>query len=314
MVLIDEMRIALPLVRADARLVRADAPQRTGTYVIVFDNARAPWPGICHWVWPSFVASGCGGGPPPVPLTGFAQGPEVHGGGLSRCDGVISRCIIFNNSSRWGAGLYDCHGAISNCRVTSNAADVEGGGVAFCHGLITNCIVSANISGNAGGGLYSCNGPIRSCLVSANRAALEGGGLSQCAGTIVNCTVVGNRLTYGGAVLGGAIADCTGDVRNSIFWDNGTPFAHSSTTPAYSVVPPGTALETGSFSQDPLFVTPGHWDADGYWIDGDYHLLPSSPAIDAGDPATRIVPADTDLDGRPRLIGDRVDLGAYETP
>ncbi|MCH7591799.1 MAG: hypothetical protein IH989_03325 [Planctomycetes bacterium] len=237
-----------------------------------------------------------------------------NGGGLSRCDGVITGCMLSGNSSRWGAGLFDCQGTVSNCRVIANAADVAGGGLAYCHGPITNCIVSANTSGNAGGGLYSCNGPIRSCLVSANRAALEGGGLSQCAGTIVNCTVVGNRLTFGGVFPGGAIANCTGDIRNLIFRDNGTPYAHSSTTPAYSIVPFGAALGTGSFSEDPLFVTPGYWNADGYWIDGNYHLLPSSPAINAGDPATPIAPADTDVDGCPRVIGDRVDLGAYETP
>lgn len=235
------------------------------------------------------------------------------GGGMSRCDGTISECIVSDNSARWGAGLDDCQGAILNCRVTGNSADVAGGGFAYCHGPITNCIVSANTSGNAGGGLYECNGPIHSCLVSANRAAISGG-FSRCAGTIANCTVVGNRAITFSTVSSAAIANCTGDVRNSIFWNNGTPYAYRSTTPTYSIVPPGRALGTGSFSEDPLFVIPGHWDPDGYWIDGDYHLTQNSPAIEAGDPTTPVAPGDTDLDGRPRVIGDRIDLGAYEKP
>ena len=48
---------------------------------------------------------------------------------------------------------------------------------------------------------------------------------------------------------------------------------------------------------------------------GDYHLLPSSPLIDAGDPATA---AGSDMDGKPRIVdgnGDgtaRRDMGAFE--
>ena len=48
---------------------------------------------------------------------------------------------------------------------------------------------------------------------------------------------------------------------------------------------------------------------------GDYHLLPGSPLIDAGDPAT---PAGSDMDGKPRIVDGNVDgtarrdMGAFE--
>jgi hypothetical protein len=48
------------------------------------------------------------------------------------------------------------------------------------------------------------------------------------------------------------------------------------------------------------------------WIDGDYRLQPISPCIDAGDPNYVPEPNETDLDGRPRVIGGRIDMGAYE--
>ncbi|MHC4501535.1 MAG: LamG-like jellyroll fold domain-containing protein [Planctomycetota bacterium] len=44
----------------------------------------------------------------------------------------------------------------------------------------------------------------------------------------------------------------------------------------------------------------------------DYHLLPDSPCIDAGDPDYVAEPNETDLDGNPRVIGGRIDMGAYE--
>jgi len=61
-------------------------------------------------------------------------------------------------------------------------------------------------------------------------------------------------------------------------------------------------------------MAPGYWDANGTWSDGDYHLLPTSPCIDAGDPNYIPEPNETDLDGDPRVMGVRIDMGAYESP
>jgi hypothetical protein len=45
---------------------------------------------------------------------------------------------------------------------------------------------------------------------------------------------------------------------------------------------------------------------------GDFHLAPGSAAIDAGDPAFVPGPGEVDLDGRDRVLGGRVDVGADE--
>ena len=53
---------------------------------------------------------------------------------------------------------------------------------------------------------------------------------------------------------------------------------------------------------------------NAYVHNGDYRLLPDSPCINAGDPDYIAEPNETDLDGKPRVIGGRIDMGAYEYP
>jgi hypothetical protein len=95
---------------------------------------------------------------------------------------------------------------------------------------------------------------------------------------------------------------------------------------SYSCVPILTGF-FGNIDTGPGFVELGYWadpndpnivgdpnDPNTIWIGGDYHLQTESPCINAGDPNYVPEPDDTDLDGRPRVIGGRIDMGAYETP
>jgi hypothetical protein len=76
--------------------------------------------------------------------------------------------------------------------------------------------------------------------------------------------------------------------------------------------PPGTSLSISAASY--TSYTPYY-----IWVEGDYHLHPISPCIDAGDPDYAAGPNETDLDGNPRVLdgnGDAVpviDMGAYES-
>lgn len=71
----------------------------------------------------------------------------------------------------------------------------------------------------------------------------------------------------------------------------------------YDLVPsdPIGGQNTGNFNADPMFVNAG---ADNF------RLQPASPAVNAGTTFTDIA---RDLDGNPRRVGSRTDLGAYET-
>jgi len=64
-----------------------------------------------------------------------------------------------------------------------------------------------------------------------------------------------------------------------------------------------TTLDANSIFADPLFV-------DNSFTNPDLHLLPNSPAVNAGNPA--LVPEGVDMDEEPRINQGRVDIGADE--
>jgi len=59
----------------------------------------------------------------------------------------------------------------------------------------------------------------------------------------------------------------------------------------------------GNIGADPLFVAPDS---------NDFHLLPDSPCINAGDPDYVAGPDETDIDGELRVMLGRIDMGADE--
>lgn len=201
------------------------------------------------------------------------------------------------------------------------------------------------------GGAIRCSGSspvIADCIITGNRAGdISGSGGAIFSGeysspTITNCTVTGNSAGTGGAIH---CYESNAAVSNCILSDNlaeiGSEIAITSThsdlpcalTLNYTDIQGGRAnvfvgnwsklnSGPGNIDADPRFVQPGYWDHNGtphyiwdnFWVDGDYHLLETSPCVDAGDPSYTPGPNQTDLDGNPRLTGYAVDMGAYEYP
>jgi len=255
---------------------------------------------------------------------------------------TITDCTISGNH---GAGIY-FHGTespsaeISNCEITDNSCV----GISFRAGTINNCTISNN--GNAGI-LCSVSGTaaatISNCIISGNNANFDGGGIRMSARddgivTIINCTITGNQAIRGGGVscrstgntiiTNSIVRNNTGKdiyVWNFVMPPNGdwttepTELTVSYSCPGVIFVQkdpifgdPILIFGDGNIDADPLFVEPGYWDVNGVWVDGDYHLLTDSPCIDAGDPNYVAEPNETDLDGRPRVLLGRIDMGAYE--
>ena len=253
---------------------------------------------------------------------------EFNGGGMSNYDSTpkLTNCTFTANDSSDGdgAGMFNDSSSplLTKCTFSSNLSFWYGAGIHNCHEsspILTNCTFSGNLGWIGGGMLNSdSNATLTNCIFSTNMADLSGGGIENWGSsiTLTNCAFTSNS-GHGGALACNSWrqeSPSNIDVTNCILWDGGDEIWNNDNSVisiAYSDVQNGWPGE-GNIDADPCFVDPGCWDTNEVWIDGDYHLLTSSPCIDAGDPNYIAGPNETDLDGRPRVIGDRIDMGAYE--
>ena len=186
-----------------------------------------------------------------------------------------------------------------------------------------NCVITAN-NATSGGGMYitHCSSPtLINCTITNNSADIDGGGVYVIGGTnprFINCTITDNvAKRSGGGVYVANVGNPDPVIVNSIVRRNtGEQITDNSDnlTVRYSNVEGGWPGE-GNIDADPLFVDPDN---------GDYHLSPGSPSIDAADNTAVPKGIDTDLDGRNRFVDTRctddtgkgkppiVDMGAYE--
>jgi len=237
-------------------------------------------------------------------------GNSAHNDGGGVLSGTLANCSLIRNSAKYGGGAnnaslnnctlsgnwttrYDGGGAFGstlyNCTLTGNSAAQVGGGA----GLVTlnNCVLSSNSAAQQGGGVYY--GTLNNCSVMSNSAD-RGGGASVA--TLVNCTLVGNKAT----TSGGGVADCY--ATNCIIYYNTAPsgsntyFVHGMT---YCCTPLAGGL--GNITNAPLFAD---------YAGGNLRPQTNSPCINAGN--NLAVTNSTDLDGRSRIVGGTVDIGAYE--
>jgi hypothetical protein len=256
---------------------------------------------------------------------------DSHSGAMRNFNStaVLTDCIFTGNSATDDAGAMGNSQTtltLINCTFTANSGS-EGGAIlnSSTDASFTACTFRNNLASAGGGALVSFGGSatLFSCLFSGNWAdgGFSGGGAVLIDGgmvTLTNCTLVGNGTgkTTGGILNDGNILILT----NSILWNN---MDEDGIDQEAQIWPDGTIdvnyscilggwPGAGNISNDPLFVSPGYWDAAGQWVDGDYHLLTDSPCIDAGDPAYIHALGETDLDGQPRVIGGRIDMGAFE--
>ncbi len=202
---------------------------------------------------------------------------------LSHADAVVEGFVLQNGNSGMSSGggvRIEPAGRLFNCILRTNATLKYGGGGALLgDGEVRNCLFHDNYAFEWGGGAYTyteSGAPlVQSCTFSENSAG-EGGGL----------------YLNGPAVL-----------LNSIAWDN-FPSASS------NLYRTGSGQTIQSTLSGPAQSGAGNLGANPRFAAG-FRLAPDSPAIHAGTNQSWMGAA-TDLDGRPRILYDRVDLGAYE--
>ncbi|MGB4775104.1 MAG: choice-of-anchor Q domain-containing protein, partial [Daejeonella sp.] len=190
----------------------------------------------------------------------------------------------------------------------------------------TNCKFTENYALKSGGAMHISNFyaislvVITNCLFSENTTALDGAGgaiiNADASTSIINCTFTKNSSGQGGAIYNfhydSPVVPTT--IINSIFYENtaseeatsGQIYNKSENNNnnlivSYSLVEGGYA-GLGNIDADPSFL-----NAAG----GDFRLSKCSPALNAGN-TNAVVNITTDLEGKPRIFGAAVDMGAYE--
>jgi hypothetical protein len=221
----------------------------------------------------------------------------LNGGGSSAS--TLVNCIITNNSCVGAGPAFSTGGGVSggslvNCIVVDNTSDGHGGGVASS--AVTNCVIKQNRAKGNGGGAF--NATLVNSLILANTSWTNGGGAYG--GIVFNSTIAGNVATNGGGV---AFA-ISGSVLGSIVYhntaatnDNYGGQAHFS---ASCTLPAPILGGSGNITNAPNFID---------FFGGNLRLQTTSPCINAGALAVGFA---FDLDRRPRSVGGRIDMGAYE--
>ncbi|HNA58670.1 MAG TPA: choice-of-anchor Q domain-containing protein, partial [Chitinophagales bacterium] len=212
-----------------------------------------------------------------------------QGGGIYNLNGSVTiiSSIISNNKALIGGGIFSSAGSvtINESSITKNESIYDGSGIAGKDVFINNATVSSNIGGKA---IYILNGSIK-----------------------LNNTTIGFNESYGLFVSGNAT------LQNTIIANNGLDedcliYSGSITSLGYNIIGNGTGCGITPKAGDKIGTSNSPINAGiSANITGiEYHvLLPGSPAIDAGNPATCLM---TDQRGMNRPQGAQCDIGAYE--
>ncbi len=194
----------------------------------------------------------------------------------------------------------------------------RGGGISFWSG-VTDYSTDVDDS-------YTPSSVLRNVTISGNAATDSGGGLHNAQGRLelLNATIIGNTARGGS---GGGLYN-TGELsasqvtvsRNRAGREAGGVFSWGQTMTLHNSI---VALNQAAAGLDDLVGTsegghnlvgidPGFADR----LRGDYRLAPASVAIDGGDSALAVdaagEPLAGDRAGEPRLVGQAVDIGAFE--
>ena len=275
---------------------------------------------------------------------GVTGGNGWHGiGGGVWCDGggTVQYCVITGNEAHGGLGgpggiqpVYGQPGGNGG-----NGGSGLGGGV-YCSGdgTVRGCLVTGNEAHGGRGGQGSPGGnwlpptfpqPGRGGDGGDGGEGWGGGVYCYSGGTVQNCTVVSNSANHGYFGIpgvGGQVGGQHGDAGSFGNGSGGGVYRRHSGTVKNSIILSNTATEagpnwarTGSGGFSYCCTTdnpdgPGNVTGDPRFLDessGNYRLGPGSSCINSGMNEGWMTGA-TDLDGNSRIIGDTVDIGAYE--
>jgi len=250
-----------------------------------------------------------------------------QGGGMmnrNQAHARLSHVNLSSNTAAWGGGLSNDNSnpVITQSLLSDNQADYGGGMVNLNHSapLLGHVILSGNAAINVGGAIFNRNSRllISQTTISENAAPTGSGLINDNSQTVINNSILWDNQYHLAA------NDITPQILE-VLDDLGTP-STGVTTVNYSIIQGGwQGLGEHNQDKNPLFVKPVVDHIATHTPDGDFHLRPDSPGIDAGN--NDLIPIDCneveclgqlDFHDETRLVdgnGDgfaQVDLGAYE--
>jgi hypothetical protein len=269
------------------------------------------------------------------------------GGGMANHGSapMLTNCAFVDNSGGAGGGMSNLDSSsptLVNCNFSGDVVSNNGGGIWNDNSspTLTNCTFSGNSAGSSGGGMHNggSSPELSNCVFEDNSAEIGGGMYNggDCSPMLVNCTFAGNSATDGGGMSNEGYASPT--LTNCTFYANsasnsgGGMYSYYYSTPALtnSILWEDTPNEVWNENNSTPVVAysdvqggyPGDGNIDVYpfFVDaanGDLHLGPCSPCIDAGDDDVTGLP-ENDFEGDDRIIdGDgngtaTVDMGVDE--
>ena len=262
-----------------------------------------------------------------------------NGGGMfnTACNPNLTNCIFRDNFGGIGGGMQNIGSSpnLTNCLFQNNSGS-RGVGMANSSGSnpnLTNCHFQDNSSGDSGGGLfnYDSSPSLVNCSFLDNSARYYGGGIYNYSTenssfgssnpSLVNCSFQGNSAGYSGGGIYNTGEESPGfppvevgsntSLTTCAFFGNGGSntfynSSYSSVTASYSLFDEAV---TGYDDDNTNLKT----TTSPFTSETDLSLTACSKAINAGDPtSTTATVGTTDLAGNPRIVGGRIDMGAYE--
>lgn len=286
-----------------------------------------------------------------APSYDSGYGGTVYGGGLYVSANVCPSVLITNNLfsgnqalrlagnyGAYGGGLYLYASSSANITLADNtlsnntsagSSPANGGGIYATVPAGTLTLERNRLTGNEAGPGAGAEISGKTLRLAGNVVAgniqsgstLNGGGLKIVPSTrldMVNNTVTGNSAAGQGGGLWISVAG-SGEilaVHNNILWGNTAAglggdvyVTGTGSSKVFTFNCAGDVSGLWDVFADNTNAAPVFYDAANH----DYHLMPGSPCLEAGKNDAPVLPS-VDIDGEPRVVNARVDIGADEMP
>ncbi len=254
---------------------------------------------------------------------------SLSAGGQQNYEILFNKVDIINNESGIGAGFLNNNAVVtlSKVNISSNKATNSGGGIYNANGSLQlhNSILFKNFSENAGGGIYTANAGLKLFnSIMYNNYAYYGGALFSYESSLeaINNTLVKNYAPQGSVLYN--YSKTSPMIGNSIIYNNGDSALndfHVEQNYATIFLQNNILEDTTVFDGTKLInaganiLIPENASPFKDITNNNFELKENSVAINTGNNTlyTSKTTLEKDYNGAARIIGSKIDIGAYES-